>query len=221
LSASEGEPGAPSIDWQEITLDEDEPSSAIELSGETIDLRAFVKELEAAELEFSQFPMIDVVELEATEADVVDEPMMATSSIDDSVIDDSVIAVAETAPSMSVVTDEPEELVIPRVTVAHALPEHASWPPLEGMLAEEMSPEELLAIVADFEAAIEDEPDSPGNVDADSDLWMPLSVGGVTSWPRLENACSRPRAHQDEWGFFDPEQCGFSALIAKLDQIAR
>lgn len=24
---------------------------------------------------------------------------------------------------------------------------------------------------------------------------------------------------QDEWGFFDPEQCGFAALLAKLDQI--
>jgi hypothetical protein len=25
---------------------------------------------------------------------------------------------------------------------------------------------------------------------------------------------------QDEWGFFDPEQCGFAALLAKLDEIA-
>jgi hypothetical protein len=24
---------------------------------------------------------------------------------------------------------------------------------------------------------------------------------------------------QDEWGFFDPEQCGFSTLLAKLDEI--
>jgi hypothetical protein len=23
----------------------------------------------------------------------------------------------------------------------------------------------------------------------------------------------------DEWGLFDPEQCGFSALLAKLDEI--
>jgi hypothetical protein len=26
---------------------------------------------------------------------------------------------------------------------------------------------------------------------------------------------------QDEWGFFDPAQCGFSALLAKLDEITR
>jgi hypothetical protein len=24
---------------------------------------------------------------------------------------------------------------------------------------------------------------------------------------------------QDEWGFFDPQQCGFAALLAKLDEI--
>jgi hypothetical protein len=29
-----------------------------------------------------------------------------------------------------------------------------------------------------------------------------------------------PKPIQDEWGFFDPSQCGFSALIAKLDEIA-
>ena len=25
---------------------------------------------------------------------------------------------------------------------------------------------------------------------------------------------------QDEWGFFDPQQCGFSALLTKLDEIS-
>jgi hypothetical protein len=25
---------------------------------------------------------------------------------------------------------------------------------------------------------------------------------------------------QDEWGFFDPDQCGFAALLAKLDEIS-
>jgi len=24
---------------------------------------------------------------------------------------------------------------------------------------------------------------------------------------------------QDEWGFFDPERCGFSTLLAKLEEI--
>jgi hypothetical protein len=29
----------------------------------------------------------------------------------------------------------------------------------------------------------------------------------------------KKREAQDEWGMFDPEQCGFSALMAKLDEI--
>ena len=28
-----------------------------------------------------------------------------------------------------------------------------------------------------------------------------------------------PNPIQDEWGFFDPEQCGFAALLAKLDEM--
>jgi len=32
-------------------------------------------------------------------------------------------------------------------------------------------------------------------------------------------AQERHKPVQDEWGFFDPEQCGFAALLAKLDEI--
>ncbi len=28
-----------------------------------------------------------------------------------------------------------------------------------------------------------------------------------------------PKPLQDEWGFFDPQQCGFAALLAKLNEI--
>jgi hypothetical protein len=27
------------------------------------------------------------------------------------------------------------------------------------------------------------------------------------------------KPYQDEWGFFDPVQCGFAALLAKLDEV--
>jgi hypothetical protein len=33
------------------------------------------------------------------------------------------------------------------------------------------------------------------------------------------NTRSKDHPAQDEWGFFDPEQCGFSALLAKLVEI--
>jgi len=38
--------------------------------------------------------------------------------------------------------------------------------------------------------------------------------GGKT---KKQSGSAKPA--QDEWGFFDPEQCGFAALLAKLDEI--
>jgi hypothetical protein len=37
--------------------------------------------------------------------------------------------------------------------------------------------------------------------------------------PAVKRAGSRHKPVQDEWGFFDPDQCGFAALLAKLDEI--
>lgn len=39
----------------------------------------------------------------------------------------------------------------------------------------------------------------------------------VTAAPKKQG---KPRPIQDEWGFFDPGQCGFQALMARLDEIA-
>jgi hypothetical protein len=58
-----------------------------------------------------------------------------------------------------------------------------------------------------------------------------VSVSTVSPPPRTSSATSpktprRAKAHprgarpiQDEWGLFDPEQCGFAALLAKLDEV--
>jgi hypothetical protein len=37
--------------------------------------------------------------------------------------------------------------------------------------------------------------------------------------PSRKRRRKQPPAIQDEWGFFDPEQCGFSALLEKLDEV--
>jgi hypothetical protein len=37
--------------------------------------------------------------------------------------------------------------------------------------------------------------------------------------PPSTRQATKPAPVQDEWGFFDPEQCGFAALIAKLDEV--
>ena len=94
----------------------------------------------------------------------------------------------------------------------------------------------------------EPEPNRPnGNSEADSEVLTPLVAS--TSWPHLDStvattapgadgaasqegaarqpAARRPKkkkarmtAPQDEWSPFDPEQCGFAALLAKLDRMA-
>ncbi len=61
---------------------------------------------------------------------------------------------------------------------------------------------------------------------------QPVAIAApAPSIPRAEPKNPRPepkkkdrkpagsKPAQDEWGFFDPEQCGFAALVAKLDEI--
>jgi hypothetical protein len=45
----------------------------------------------------------------------------------------------------------------------------------------------------------------------------PAAVANMEMVPRKRARAAKPA--QDEWGFFDPEQCGFAALLAKLDEI--
>jgi hypothetical protein len=48
-----------------------------------------------------------------------------------------------------------------------------------------------------------------------------VHVAGQPNAPAAtRNSKKPPRPVQDEWGFFDPDQCGFRALLARLDAIA-
>jgi hypothetical protein len=49
-----------------------------------------------------------------------------------------------------------------------------------------------------------------------------VNVGSAVDMmtPRRPKRPRKAQPVQDEWGFFDPNQCGFPALIAKLDEIA-
>ncbi len=92
------------------------------------------------------------------------------------------------------------------------------------------------------------EPNRPNsNSEADSEVLTPLV--GATAWPHLDStvakvrpgsegaateeaaagpSAARPRSRkkaraaspQQEWSLFDPDQCGFSDLLAKLDQMS-
>jgi len=85
----------------------------------------------------------------------------------------------------------------------------------------------------------------PSSALNDAAVSTPVRLGVSHLWPRMDSVIAEPpslasfeerqavlAAHapskraqsrhkpvQDEWGFFDPEQCGFAALLAKLDEI--
>jgi hypothetical protein len=44
--------------------------------------------------------------------------------------------------------------------------------------------------------------------------------GAKAPAPRQAQAKAQPQAAQNEWGIFDPNQCGFAALVDKLDEVA-
>lgn len=100
------------------------------------------------------------------------------------------------------------------------------WPALEGMPADTPAPRteqpDWIELVASLRQDLERRrTDRPATV-ADPMAPRP-SDGGETDARRLVKKQTRHQRKskpiQDEWGFFDPEQCGFSTLLAKLEEI--
>jgi hypothetical protein len=75
---------------------------------------------------------------------------------------------------------------------------------------------------------------APESVPAEEDDWLEVVAALRRDVERLDAAPAGVKAAkplkklprklkgkpvQDEWGFFDPEQCGFAALLAKLDEV--
>ena len=90
------------------------------------------------------------------------------------------------------------------------MPPWRAWPPIEGV------PIEV--------------PGIPAVAKADAPDWTELMASLRQDMERRRTQEHRPPATRkprsksekpavDEWGLFDPEQCGFSALLAKLDEI--
>ena len=100
------------------------------------------------------------------------------------------------------------------------------WPTLEGMPAEmpmaRTEQPDWIELVASLRQDLERRRTDPPSAAADPVAARP-SDGGEAETRRLvkkqKAPAKKPRPVQDEWGFFDPEQCGFSTLLAKLDEI--
>jgi hypothetical protein len=98
------------------------------------------------------------------------------------------------------------------------------WPTLEGVPAEivvdtprPVAPparerNEWTELIASLRQDIERRRSEPAAAAA-----AVATADAATPKPRRQVVKTKPV--QDEWGFFDPEQCGFAALLAKLDEI--
>jgi len=103
------------------------------------------------------------------------------------------------------------------------------WPPLEGVPAETLAARteqpDWIELVASLRQDLERRRTEPSSV-ADP-LAVRPSEGAtpvvthrlVPKKPRPQPATRKANPVQDEWGFFDPERCGFSTLLAKLEEI--
>ena len=130
---------------------------------------------------------------------------------------------------------EPEPLLVepiepPRADIKPWIPMYLTpgrmWPALEGMPAEmpvaRTEQPDWIELVASLRQDLERRRTEPASAAADPIAARPSDGAKAVADPLVK----RPRVQvkkakpvQDEWGFFDPEQCGFSTLLAKLEEI--
>lgn len=100
------------------------------------------------------------------------------------------------------------------------------WPALEGMPAElpvaRREQPDWIELVASLRQDLERRRTDPASAVPDPIAARPSDGSEAASRSLVKtqkSAAKKSRPVQDEWGFFDPEQCGFSTLLAKLDEI--
>jgi hypothetical protein len=132
----------------------------------------------------------------------------------------------ETIVSSSSQRDEPEAA---RPDVASWIPMYLTpgriWPALEGVPAETPAAHseqpDWIELVASLRQDLERRRTDPTSV-ADPVAARPSDGAEAQSHRPVKKRPPHVRKTnpvQDEWGFFDPERCGFSTLLAKLEEI--
>jgi hypothetical protein len=99
------------------------------------------------------------------------------------------------------------------------------WPALEGVPAETPAPHteqpDWIELVASLRKDLERRRTDPSAA-ADPIAIRPSDGARAKVHRLVKKPPTSPRKAkpvQDEWGFFDPERCGFSTLLAKLEEI--
>jgi hypothetical protein len=169
--------------------------------------------LEADESAVEAVDLSPSIEEPATVAHVPLEPAAAE------LLDQLEPAAAESLdlePAIETMFAEPAEP--PRADIEQWVPMYLSpgrmWPALEGMPAESPAPRTEQPDWIELVASLRQDLERRGA--------RPSDGASAETQPRVRKPRSQPRKAkpvQDEWGFFDPEQCGFSTLLAKLEEI--
>jgi hypothetical protein len=81
-----------------------------------------------------------------------------------------------------------------------------------------VKPEAPLTILSPPTEAATPRATAPGNVDPPAQHEVVRKTRPENRRREIETSEQRPK--QDEWGIFDPDQCGFSAVVDKLDKVA-
>jgi len=134
--------------------------------------------------------------------------------------------VAEAGPEdLFVEPPEPPRAGVDTWVPTYMTPGHM-WPALDGMPVEtpalRAEQPDWIELVASLRQDLERRRTDPPSASADHIAARPSDGSEADARRRVKK--QKPHARkskpiQDEWGFFDPEQCGFSTLLAKLEEI--
>ena len=164
-----------------------------------------------------------ILEPPATEAPVAVEAAETMTADVAGTIADQTLAVASEAPCV-----EPPES--PSADIRPWVPMYLTpgrlWPALEGMPAEmpvaRTEQPDWIELVASLRQDIERRRTEPASATTHPIAARPSDGAHADAHRLVKKARAQARKAQpvqDEWGFFDPEQCGFSTLLAKLEEI--
>ena len=100
------------------------------------------------------------------------------------------------------------------------------WPAIEGMPVETPAARtehpDWIELVASLRQDLEHRRVEPAQARVHPIAARPSDSGATDAGPtakKHQRHAKKLKPIQDEWGFFDPEQCGFSTLLAKLEEI--
>jgi len=222
------------LELLEVVDDEQEAVGTIDLSADFEDLQVVEaqSDVEAIEIPTDETDVLEVLETpEMVEAVQPAAPQLHAIGLDAlkefaasveamTAVEPIAVAAGDAAPAEAL---EFEDL-FPRREPVEPSPLGAwhSWVALEGMAAETSdAPVPAHVVERATERAVERAPERPEWVQLVESLRIDVErrrseQPAVAAQP-VRKTPSRPV--QDEWGLFDPAQCGFAALLSKLDEI--